>query len=327
MEKIIDSLNELDIDWVKLKKWYVRQAKIQARKQRLNLPIAILFFIVLNTANILFLLSYLEEKKEQLNRMVRYDNSIIIDDIGGLRSDHTEERKKIDDTLIGLITFAFFFTITFIQIYPFIFFRLNHYLKEVNYKRLDRNSFQSLWSLIDDLSQSMSLNMNVQLFYLQENNFEAHILKEKDNINLFLSRKMISFYSQDLQKFKVILAHEFGHVIQGDTKFLLSGVQSLRKSFIISYIGFIIAYIIGLEYGASAVLAITSFIYYSIFRKRRHEAEYLADIASVCYLQNKTIAEVLELSIIKDTPFYPTKMKRLSNLYNTLHRFQTNHIG
>ena len=134
MEKIIDSLNELDIDWVKLKKWYVRQAKIQSRKQRLNLPIAILFFIVLNTANILFLLSYLEEKKEQLNRMVRYDNSIIIDDIGGMRSDHTEERKKIDDIFIGLITFAFFFTITFIQIYPFIFFRLNHYLKEVKSK-------------------------------------------------------------------------------------------------------------------------------------------------------------------------------------------------
>ncbi|MBA4850931.1 M48 family metalloprotease [Emticicia sp. BO119] len=356
-------VNTLKANWLRLQEWYLKQAQKHGKKQRRNLSTTVVSFVIINILNLLFAFYSLNEvnveltKFEKFNRVFYndYDNleeiiAFPLEEIPvpdqdemyeilkkykptsdeawfAIKNYNEKQLEKIDKAYQklyqGIIAFIFGLVITFIQIYPFLFFRFENYLKNTSYKKIDRNSFQSIWTSIDYIAKSMNIDMPVNLYYLQENNFEAHVINNEEHIDLFLSRQMISFHSQDIDKFQAIIAHEFGHVIQGDTKFLLSSVYSLRKSFVISIIGLIVTFLIGIDFWSFVALSVASFFFYTNFVERRHKSEYLADIASLCYLQNDKILDVLNLSVTKDSPYYPTKIQRINNLNKILHRFQS----
>lgn len=309
-------------DWVSLQNWYKNKARNQAILQKIGLSFSILLFVLINIGSVNVIIGYLDEKKEERFMIEQYENSQLI---GGFPGESRESRdmayEKIYKTENGVTVFYIIVILSFLLITPFIFSRIRNRLKNTSYKKLDRNSFKGIWELTDDLTHKMQIKKNVEIYFLQINSFEAHVSKSKSCIKLYLSRSLISFYSQDKEKFKAIIAHEFGHVLQNDTLLLLIGVKSLRTISNLSVVGCILGFLTGSDTKIVFLYYLLSLVYYKGFKVMRHRAEYLADVASACYLGNRVIIDVLNLSDAKTDPYYPSKEERIEYINNSVNRF------
>lgn len=189
-----------------------------------------------------------------------------------------------------------------------------------NYVYLEESDFKPIWHFINEALQKMQLNdYKIQLCYFKTNLLEAHVSVKDETITLYLSRGLINLFSTSPMYFKAIIFHELGHVFQKDRKFL----QISNRIFWFPAILFVIAFLISAFNGNffKPYIGMFGIIFLSFSRLllKRRNAEMLADTASLAYLENTSIKDVIQKIITpKVSVWYPTQQERLLNIEGKL---------
>lgn len=195
-------------------------------------------------------------------------------------------------------------------------------LSSSKYVLLRENQFPAIRECCHQLMEKMDLGgYTLFIYYVKTDAFEASVLADEQEINLLLSRSLITYYQSNPKDVESILGHEFGHVYQGDTKMLLVNRTSIQIPGIIGTIsaailalGIIISLIQGNGLPQVSGNILIVFYYWTLVGQRR-EAELLADLASLAFVENSTIEGLIDKYMPKYGTFnYPSNLQRLNFL-------------
>jgi hypothetical protein len=200
---------------------------------------------------------------------------------------------------------------------------------ENNYVNLRTEQFPHLWGICTELRKKMALeNYGLNIFYLKSNTLEAHVTVEKNEIFLILSRGLISYSHNNLKETESIIAHEFGHVAQGDNKIGLIAKKTIQIPAIIGTVSFVIMALFMVvtlfeggnftTSGGSAIVIVSN--YWMLVRSRK-SSEFLADMASYIFVQHSKIENLIADFMPEKGSFtYPSRNERLKSI-ETIKKF------
>lgn len=203
--------------------------------------------------------------------------------------------------------------------------------EEINhtaYLKLNRQQFPNIWAMCDSIMTSMNIDPHtLEIYYVKNSAFEAHVRLEDNTIYLFLSRGAVSHANVNSIELKSVLGHEFGHVLQRDTKMLLANKRLITIPGIISIAMLLFCYL-SVFFNLRAFSAPEYFqslwmtILFLNMLNKRQDAEYLADTASKVFVENSVMEDVIEKYVPqKGTLSYPSKKERLEQLKQNIERF------
>ncbi|SHL34843.1 M48 family metalloprotease [Flavobacterium chilense] len=314
--------NQRKIDWINMKIWYEKRAKKQGSGLIFQ---TVLFFLFLFAVPLITqkgidnqrLIKGVEDRQwNQYSYQTNDDKQFVEDNYKRFMEDERDEGTSLPYMVVISI-------LTIIQINIFLFTGIKNRLNDINYTKLTRDSFNGIWLTIDELASSMNIqSKSINIYYLHTNSFEAHVLKKDNKILLYLTRNIVSFYSQDKEKFKSIIAHELGHILQNDSRFMLVGLNLMIIPTLLVFIGGFLLLVSGTSLELFSSFGGIIFLTFFKFVTKRKESEFLADTASLCYLESTHILEVIEASEVTTAKFfYPTKNERVVYLNNVIKRF------
>lgn len=315
------------VDWINMRIWYEKMAKKQGSGLLLQ---TIMCFLAVVASPLITQRAIdnqrLEKQiadKEWNQYRYQFDDQTQLFEDSYKRFMESQSEKKERTPLPYLVIIS---VLSILQVIVFLSAGIKDRLKNVSFTKLDRNLFKGVWVTVDELVSAMNLQKeDISIYYLHSNSFEAHVLKKANNVSIYLTRNIISFYSQDKEKFKAILAHELGHVLQNDTRFLLVGVNTLIIPAILVAIGGVSLMITGTSLGLFSAFGGIVILTFAKFFSKRRESEYLADTASLCFLQNENILNVIHTASNETNGlFYPTKTDRINYLNNVIKKFSIN---
>ncbi len=193
------------------------------------------------------------------------------------------------------------------------------------------DDFPEVWALAVDLRKRMSLEKySLKMYYIRSSDVGCFVNVDRHQIHLFVSRGFVANMDIAPKDCESILAHEFGHVYQGDNKlFLVNKAVITIPAVIIIITGFISVLLSAIIFasgnGVPNFTGGINFIYVFTLislTQKKTEAEYLADLASIVFVENSTIANVISKFSSPLPKKYSMKNLRLINLERTLSKFR-----
>lgn len=206
------------------------------------------------------------------------------------------------------------------------------YSVPVNAIKLNKSQFLELWEMAKQLLDRMNLNnYQLKIYYIKSSSIGCFVNEDRQQIFLFISRGFVANMDIAPKDCESILAHEFGHVYQGDGNLFFVNKNLLTVPGVLVIISSIIVAIVALisvvsGAGLPKLLGGINFVYVFTLitlNNKKTEAENLADLASLAYVENSTIKSVInnfsELTIknIK----YSNKTARLLYLEKAIAQF------
>lgn len=297
-----------EVDLYSMKAWY----KSQARKNKIGFIINIVWCILATIITALTAQALIRNGKaeEYLRDRFNTSSTVVIDN-----PSVDIKNGEIVILLLSVSLLTFF--------YPF--FIQRNRLKTISHVKLNREQFKHIWNIIDNLVEKMELDKyEISLYLLKNNSYEAHVSKTNNTVNLYISRNLVSYYSQDQDEFKAIIAHELGHVFQRDTRLLILSGKILVLPTILVLIAALYIY---LTLGSNSLRFVGFFgLIIFTFSKiviRRQKAENLADTASIIFLEKTSIISALQKFVSNNDSFwYPSKAERINFIETTLKKFK-----
>jgi Zn-dependent protease with chaperone function len=196
---------------------------------------------------------------------------------------------------------------------------------------LNESQFKKIWAASHEIMLKMKLSHKLRIYYVKKNQAEASVVLEGNTIYLLLSRGMITYSQHNFKDVESIIGHEFGHVCQGDSKILLIGKNTIQIPLIMSVASWIF-----LKFGDYTALtgmfrlqqdlggSWFILFYCWLFVVQRREAEYLADVASIIFVENSTIKDIIEKSVPQSGNLnYPSKSRRLAFIQKSLEKYNS----
>lgn len=196
-------------------------------------------------------------------------------------------------------------------------------------KPVPSTSLPAVWKAVRALQQDMDLtSYTLNLYFVPQDRALPFVYTDQQAISLFLPRTTAYLALLDPAAFRALIAHEFGHVKQGDGKAHLVQVHWARKQ--LTYATFIGAstFLIGLGFGKLDIPYI-SFLatnYLANSNKRRRKMELMADAATLLYASPQAMVRVLRTYTAPTADlraYYPPVEERINSLNTRLSTYQT----
>lgn len=222
-------------------------------------------------------------------------------------------------------------------------------------KKVNRDTFLNTWKCIDEVAKEYGINSRRVEVYMNTNTNSIYpeigqyydvffFIPYKSHIVLILNRNLIQISNSNYERFKLLMYHEFSHIIQYDStlfarnELLESG--TLKRNTIFVTILFVIftsiilyAFINGLstqnliksvvKYLFPLLGAIAVSFYYKEIRSSKkisHLNEFLADIGAVSTSKDFGLIDELKSNSIKseEDENHPSSEKRIENIFAVL---------
>jgi Zn-dependent protease with chaperone function len=184
------------------------------------------------------------------------------------------------------------------------------------YVELNEKQFPKIWAACYQLMQKMHLSQQLKVYYVKKEAVEASVITKGNIIYLLLSRGMISHSHKKFKDVESIIGHELGHVRQKDARIMLMSKKVISVLVELMFVGLLIGMLFSfLGWGDPTLgkqMLAPTLIYWLFITHRRH-AEYLADMASIIFVEKSTIGELIELQMSGNGTFsYPSRSARTS---------------
>ena len=228
--------------------------------------------------------------------------------------------------LLGLLSVIFNLVIL-VYVLFFYLSKIKQLLPKSSYIEINTGIYNEIWRVCNEIVEKLDLgNLKLKIYYLKTNSIEAHITLEKGIIHLFLSRGLISHSHNHFKEFESILGHEFGHIVQGDSKLFLITKKAFGLPILLNDIRLCLSVVATIfllffaprEMDSTLTTVVISLIYrrfYTGFNRLRKESEFLADICSLIIIEKSQITKIIE-DYLPDinSPNYPSKKERLKSI-------------
>jgi len=205
--------------------------------------------------------------------------------------------------------------------------RMKRLIPKATYVEINLEDYKEIGDICNAIIDKLGLKgLKLKMYYVKTNRIEAHITLEGGKAHLFLSRGLISYSHHALKEVESILGHEFGHIVQGDSKLFLITKRAFRFPIVINNIQLVLTLVLVVltfmadhrQAGAGLTQLTIVLFYrwlYSGVNKFRKEAEFLADLCSVIFIENSQIATIIK-NYLPDiqSPNYPSKKERLGRI-------------
>lgn len=189
------------------------------------------------------------------------------------------------------------------------------------YVRLKEDQFPDIWNISYSLMGKMGLrHYTLVMYYAKKDAINASVMLEGNTVYLVLTRGLTTIHRDRPKDVESILAHEFGHVYQGDTRMLYVNRRSIQIPAIIGTVLVIVNIIIALclwlkgqplEIPKVTPSSILILHYWHLVYLRK-EAEYLSDMASMIFVQESSLPEIIEKYFPDHATFnYPSSSQRI----------------
>lgn len=197
------------------------------------------------------------------------------------------------------------------------------------YIELNEKQFPDLWRACYKILGSMGLNLPLRIFYAKRDQIEASVILEDNTINLLLSRGIISYSGKNFKHVESIIGHELGHVYQGDTYYMIISRNVSRVPAMLTVLSLVITILTVSDSNDKPTISLMGLLnYWHIFNlyvgliKHRKKAEYLADMASLTFVKDSAIKELVSSYMPKrSTLSYPSANQRTAFLDKWIRKF------
>lgn len=222
-------------------------------------------------------------------------------------------------------------------------------------KQVNRGSFIKLWNCIDEVSKEFGLNSKYIEVHMDIGTNSRYpeigqyydvflFIPYKSHIVLILNRNLVQLSNSNYEKLKVLMFHEFSHIIQYDStlfarnELLKSGTLRRNTFFVILLFLFFAGFLgyafvsglstqnlikLGLKYLFPLLIAIGVSLRYKEIRSSKkisHLNEFLADVGAVSTSKDLQIIDELRSNSIKseEEDNHPSPEKRIENILAVL---------
>ena len=197
--------------------------------------------------------------------------------------------------------------------------KLFEYIRNKDLKKLEEDQFLPLWKLVKTLYEKMNIDKrkSFRIFLSKSNTYFPSIEEHHNSIYLITPMNFLSLVINNEGEAKAILAHEFGHVLQGDTNLWLqisnytSGTHKIVFSFLVSLIIFLIITVYLnpplITWGIIIQFILLFSTAFDCLRLKkdclwcRKNSEKLADTAAIIYADPKDLISTLKKYSLKNS--------------------------
>jgi Zn-dependent protease with chaperone function len=319
-----------DINWEQLEKWYFKKARKHKSGYQFRTGLCI-FLLVISVIFTIPALRGLSDTIPDYNSYGGYYGDYYGRDYSAWFKQREEQEKAIEkaksaaeyikvDLVVQLLANLFALGMFIHELSR----KKYERLEDIPNQKLERTQLVSLWNIVDEIMQKADLaDYDVEIYYLKINTPEAHVNRADKLVTLYLSRGLIASVSDKKGYLESVIGHEIGHVRQKDTRLtIINSTSFIAPVMVIILFAVIGVFLFGINdarAGGTAVMMISSFVF---FIQKRTDAEYLADIGSIVFTRNFTIAKVIEELVAQKTKTgYPSKAARIVNINNVLKKF------
>ena len=199
-------------------------------------------------------------------------------------------------------------------------------LQNGHFKEINSNQLPFIWSICKNLIEAMRLDSySLRIIYIKSDFFEAYTVLEDEYIYLFLSRGFITHAEQNMKNIESILGHEFGHVLLGDNKSFLSKKKFMFIPVIFIIMQYLLVMLFYTQMPSMESISVDLFIILTLHSilKERKNSEYLADIASIIFVENSNIKNIINSMVPDVVTFdYPSSSMRIQFIDSVLSRLE-----
>ncbi|MDL2141963.1 M48 family metalloprotease [Flavobacterium tructae] len=205
--------------------------------------------------------------------------------------------------------------------------RVKQLLPKSSYIELNQENYKEIWNICYEIIEKLDLSkLKLKIYYIKTNDIEAHITLEKGVVHLFLSRALISHSHHYPKELESILGHEFGHIVQGDSKLFLITKKAFRLPIFLNdmrlcfgiFLALFLFFFSSRQVETAVSIIVISLIYrriYTGFNRLRKESEFLADLCSLIIIEKSEIIKIVNDYIPEsNSPNYPSKKERLKSI-------------
>lgn len=297
VELLVDDAKVAEnFNWVALREWYYKNAKTHAKSLKSTYNYIRVFFIIQGCV-MLFSFSFSMSTSEEFDKVLIW---------------------------VSLIPYVLMFG-SYLNLASK---KVENVISSARYVQLREDQFKKIWSSCYTFMSKMNLQYALKIYYVKIDSFEASVVLEDEVVYLFLSRNLISYSHNHYEDVEAIIGHEFGHVVQGDTRMMIVTRKAVEIPAIIGTISAIITAVMMIgallagkelvEVSLSAMLVVN---YWQLVFLRR-SAEHLSDMASLAFTEKTTIRSIIEKYIPeKRTLQYPSKSQRLMFINKLLNKY------